>query len=82
MTLHQRNMLETFMRIPMNTSFTAGDAVKKYGYPHKDASRVLQQLISWAISYANPRFAKNKIQYIRDKSDNFYITILAMEPIR
>jgi hypothetical protein len=72
MAPHQIEMVKALINVPEGCVFTSGDMHKKYGYPHKDASRVLQQMITWqGIDYAEPDFDKGKIQYRRAGSDDY-----------
>ena len=78
MSPHQWDMVRALRNVPADTEFTVGDMVKLYGYPHKDASKVLQQdaiLLEW-IGYSDPCYRAGKIRYkLRADFDVLYAAL-------
>lgn len=73
MTPHQVDMVQALRKVPDDTEFTAGDMRKIYGYPHADASKVLQQyaIVGVFVGYFGEAYRAGKIRYRR--SDDFEI---------
>lgn len=77
LTPHQRDIIDAIKAVPVGTEFRSGDLAKHYGYPHKDASKVLQQdiILSTFVSYAPEEYKNNAIHYVKSKDFDLWFKL-------
>lgn len=65
MTPHQKDMIQALKNVSDDTEFCSGDMKKFYGYPHNDASKVLQQdnILLNFVCYSEDGYRAGKIRY-------------------
>ncbi len=65
LTERQLEMVRALNLVSREDEFCSGDMAKLYGYPHKDASKVLQQdvILGHFITYSTPPYRAAKTRY-------------------
>jgi len=74
LTDHQRDMVEAIKAAPYDIEFRPQDIRKIYGYPHSDASKILQQdvILLQFVTYAPVPYKKGAIHYMKNKDFDMY----------
>lgn len=80
MTPHQIDAVKALVQIPDGIEFTAGD-LKKHGYPHNDAAKVLQQssILGTFVSYHGDGYRAGKIRYERHRHFDLHRSLVALQ---